>query len=172
LHTLVSVPDGVLARPVLELTAREFSAVMDVGVRSLLLAARAALPWLERSESPRIVTLLSSGGALAIPHYHAVGIAKAALESALRYLALELGEKRVLCNGVSFSIVDTDAALHVVGAEETRRTRAHLAKRSMTRAPVEYGDVTRAVAFFLSPFCRNITAQVLTVDGGYTQSYF
>ena len=118
------------------------------------------------------MALLSSGGDFAIPNYHVAGIAKAALASAVRYLALELGPKGVLCNSVSFSIIDSDAALRAVGREQTQRTREYLVKRAPTRRPVEYDDVTSAIAFFASTLCRNVTGEVLTVDGGFCHAYF
>lgn len=171
-HTLVHVPPGVLARPALELSEEDFRLVMEVSVRSLLAVCRHALPWLERSEAPRVVALLSSGADFAIPHYHVAGMAKAALASALRYLALELGPKGLLCNAVSFSILESDAALRVVGREQTQRTREYLVRRAPTRRAVEYDDVTSAIAFFASALCRNVTGEVLTVDGGFSHSYF
>jgi enoyl-[acyl-carrier protein] reductase I len=171
-HTLVHVPEGILSRPVTELSAEDFATVMDLGVRSLLVAARYAQPWLTRGESPRIVTLLSGGGALAMPNYHAVGIAKAALGAAVRYLAAELGPAQILCNAVSFSILETDAAQRVVGRERTSETKSYLAKRSMTRVPLEFSDVVKSVAFLASPLCSNVTGETLTVDAGFSRSYF
>jgi enoyl-[acyl-carrier protein] reductase I len=171
-HTLVHVPEGALSRSVLELSATELGAVMEVGVRSLLVATRAALPWLEKSDCPRIVSLLSGGADFAMPNYHAVGLAKAALAATVRYLAAELGPKRILCNAVNFSILETSAARRVIGAERTQQTRQHLSKRSMTQSPLGYDDVTRAIAFLCSPLCSNLTGEALTVDGGFSRSYF
>jgi enoyl-[acyl-carrier protein] reductase I len=171
-HTLVHVPEGVLERPVTELGAKDFADAMDVGVRSLLVCAKHARPWLEKSSSPRIVSLLSGGADFAMPSYHLVGIVKAALASAVRYLAAELGPHGVLCNSVNFSILETDAARRVIGAERTSQTRQHLAKRAMTRAPLAYEDVTRAIAFLCSPLCSNLTGEALLVDGGFSKSYF
>ncbi len=170
-HTLMHVPDGVLSRPVTDLSAGEFGIVMEVGVRSLLAACRFALPWLDRSMSPRVVTLLSPGADRAVPSHHAVGIAKGALASAVRYLALELGPRRVLVNAVSFSIIETDAARHLIGRELTERTRGHLAKRAFTRKASDYDDVISAIAYLSSPLCRNMTGEALTVDGGFTRTY-
>ena len=172
IHSLVHVPEGVLSRPVTELSARDFATVMEVGVRSLLVATRYALPWLNKGQSPRIVTLLSAGGEFAMPNYHAVGIAKAALASAVRYLAVELGPAGIACNAVSFSILETDAAERVVGRERTRETKSYLAKRSMMRAPLEFSDVVNSVAFLASPLCSNVTGETLTVDAGFSRSYF
>jgi enoyl-[acyl-carrier protein] reductase I len=171
-HTLVHVPEGALARSVLELSARELADVMEVGVRSLLVATRAALPWLAASDCPRIVTLLSGGADFAMPSYHAVGIAKSALAASVRYLAAELGPRGILCNAVNFSILETAAARRVIGEERTAQTRQHLSKRSMTHATLGYDDVTRAIAFLCSPLCSNLTGEQLTVDGGFSRSYF
>lgn len=171
-HTLVRVPDGVLARPATALTAPEFHEIMEIGVRSLLVAARFAEPLLALSSSPRIVALTSGGGESAMPRYHAVGIAKAALESAVRYLALELGPRRILCNTVSFSLVETDAAVRAVGDDAAAATRRHLAKRSMTQASTTLGDVGNAVAYFASPLLANVTGELLTIDGGFSKAYF
>lgn len=171
-HTLVHVPEGALEKPVTELGRADFAEAMEVGTRSLLVSAKHAVPWLLRSTSPRIVTLLSGGADFAMPNYHLVGIVKAALASTVRYLAAELGPRGILCNAVNFSILETDAARRVVGADRTSQTRQHLAKRAMTRVPLAYEDVTRAIAFLVSPLCSNLTGEALLVDGGFSKSYF
>jgi enoyl-[acyl-carrier protein] reductase I len=171
-HTLVHVPEGVLDRPLHEISAPHFAEVLEIGVRSLLVACRHALPFWRRSRHPRLVALASTGGERAIPGYHAVGIAKAALASAVRYLAQELGPDGVLCNTVSFSAVDTEGARRAIGAERLEKTRLHLARRALTRQPVELDQVTSALAFFASPACQNITGELVTVDGGFSRSYF
>lgn len=170
-HTLVHVPDGVLEKPVTELGAADFAHVMEVGVRSLLVACRHALPFLRRSDAPRVVTLLSPGSDRAVPHYHAVGIMKGALAAAVRYLALELGPLGILCNAVSFSIVETDAARRVIGDELTQKTRGALAKRAFTRHATDYGDVVSALTYLASPLCANVTGETLHVDGGFSRGY-
>ncbi len=171
-HTLVHVPEGALGRPVTALGSKELADAMEVGVRSLLAAAHHARPWLQQSSSPRIVALLSGGADFAMPNYHVVGIVKAALSAAIRYLAAELGPSGILCNAVNFSMLDSAAARRVIGAELTTQTRQHLAKRAMTHAPLVYADVTRAIAFLVSPLCSNLTGQAVQVDGGFSKSYF
>lgn len=170
-HTLVHVPEGVLSKPLLEIGREDFALVLDVGVRSLIATTRYALPWLSRSPSPRIVALLSGGADFAIPNYHVVGIAKAALASTIRYLAHELGPAGVLCNGVSFSLIGTSAAERAIGADTTRRTAQYLVKRSMTHVQVDYHHVTGAISFLVSAECQNITGEILTVDGGFSRNY-
>jgi enoyl-[acyl-carrier protein] reductase I len=171
-HTWVHVPDGVLRRPVYELTAEEFSDVMEVGVRSLLVACKQALPLLARSAHPRVVALVSSGADLAIPNYHVVGISKAALAATVRYLGQELGPRGVLCNSLNFSILATDAAQRAIGQQESAQTHGYLAKRSMTRVPLEFAHVTNTLGFLVSPLCTNLTGETLCVDGGFSRSYF
>ena len=107
-----------------------------------------------------------------MPRYHVVGMAKAALESAVRYLALELGPRGILCNAVSFSLVETDAAVRAVGADAAQATRRHLAKRAMTATNTTLRDVGNTVAYFVSPLLANVTGELLTVDGGFSRSYF
>lgn len=171
-HTLVHVPEGSLGRPVTALGERELGDAMEIGVRSLLVAAHHARPWLEKSSSPRIVTLLSGGADFAMPNYHVIGIVKAALASAVRYLAAELGPAGILCNAVNFSMLETDAARREIGVERTAQTRQHLVKRAMTRAPLSYADVTRTIAFLVSPLCSNLTGEAVLVDAGFSKSYF
>lgn len=171
-HTLVHVPEGALTRPLTALGEAELADAMEIGVRSLLVAARHARPWLEKSSTPRIVTLLSGGADFAMPSYHVVGIVKAALAATVRYLAAELGPAGILVNAVNFSMLETDAARRVIGNERTAQTRQHLAKRAMTHRPLEYADVTRAITFLVSPWCSNLTGEALLVDGGFSRSYF
>src|SRR6478736_1434189 len=163
--------EGAVDRPITDLSAADFAEVMEIGVRSLIVACRYALPWLRRSDAPRVITLLSPGSDRAVPHYHAVGMMKGALASAVRYLALELGPDGVLCNAVSFSIVETDAARRVIGAELTQKTRAALAKRTFTRRATDYDDVVNALTYLASPLCTNLAGETLCVDGGFLRAY-
>src|SRR5690606_25197280 len=116
-HTIAHAPAGVLARPLLALEQHHFGAALDASVFSLVAAARHASPRLERSPSGRIVTLTSASARLMTPNYHLMGIAKGALDATVLYLAQELGPRRIACNAVSFSLIPTDGALRVVGAE-------------------------------------------------------
>jgi enoyl-[acyl-carrier protein] reductase I len=171
-HTLVHVPPGALERPLTDLTSRELGDAMEVGVRSLLTAVRHARPWLEQGQAPRVVALLSGGADFAMPSYHVIGLVKAALGAAIRYLAAELGPAGILCNAVNFSILETDSARRAIGVERTLQTREYLAKRAMTKTALSYDDVTRAIVFLTSPLCSNLTGETLLVDGGFSKSYF
>jgi enoyl-[acyl-carrier protein] reductase I len=170
-HTVMRVPAPVLARPLLELRREDFRGVVETAAYSLVLLCREAMPLFARSTSPRVVALGSACSARFTPHYHVAGIGKAALESTLVYLAGELGPAGVLCNLVSPSLLATDGAVRTVGREIALSTRAHLTRKSLTRKPVDYDDVSDCVAFLCSAHCRNITGEVFTIDGGFSKSY-
>jgi enoyl-[acyl-carrier protein] reductase I len=171
-HTLMHVPDGVLAQPLTAVGRDSFARVLEIGVHSLVTLAGLARPLLERSPAPRIVALSSPCGRRMTPHYHVAGIAKAALEATLLYLAQELGPAGILCNAVSPALVDTEGAAAVVGRDTVAATRAHLARKAATRAAPELDDVADAVAWLCSPLARQLTGEVLTIDGGYSRNYF
>jgi enoyl-[acyl-carrier protein] reductase I len=172
IHTLMHVPDGVLERPLTDVDRTTFARVLDIGVHSLVAIAGHARPLLARSAAPRLVALSSPCGRRMTPHYHVAGIAKAALESTLLYLAQELGPDGILCNAVSPALVDTDGAVAVVGRDSAAATRVHLARKAATRRAVELDDIADCVAWLCSPWARQITGEVVTIDGGYSRNYF
>lgn len=172
IHTLVHIPPGVLGEPLVSLERSAFDRVMHAGVFSLVELCRHARELLCASDAPRVVTLTSESSRLATPNYHVAGICKGALESAVYYLALELGASRIAVNAVSAGAVDTDGARAVVGEGAIAKTRAHLEKRSMLRRATEPDDVARAVAWLAGPEAANITGQIVTVDGGFSRAYF
>jgi len=171
-HTLMHVPPGLLDRPLLDVSRTDLSRVLDVAVHSFVLLARHAHPLLTRSSSPRLVTLSSPCSHRMTPHYHVAGIAKAALESAVLYLAAELGPAGILVNCVSPGLIDTDGAVSVLSAPVAASSRAHIARRAATRRPTELTDVASTVAWLSSPLAQNLTGEVITVDGAFARSYF
>ena len=170
-HGLVEIPEGVLARSVLDVSRAEFEQVMSVAAWSLIAACHHARPLLLRSTAPRVVALTSACSHRMTPNYHVAGIAKAALESAVLYLAMQLGRDGVLVNAVGASLLATDGAVRAIGAHHAQATRAVQTRRSATGRGVELGDVAHCVAFLCSPLARNLTGEVVTVDGGFSRAY-
>ncbi|HEX2687125.1 MAG TPA: SDR family oxidoreductase [Kofleriaceae bacterium] len=170
-HGLVDIPDGVLARSVLDVARADFEHVMSVAAWSLIAACRYAHPLLARSTAPRVVALTSAGSHRMTPHYHVAGIAKAALESAVLYLAMQLGKDGILINAIGASLLPTDGALRTIGERNAQATRAVQARRSATGRAIEYSDVARCAGFLCSPLACNVTGEVLTIDGGFSRTY-
>ncbi|HET7504922.1 MAG TPA: SDR family oxidoreductase [Kofleriaceae bacterium] len=170
-HCLVDIPEGVLAGSLLDVSRADFAHVMSVATWSLIAACRHARPLLARSTAPRVVALTSACSHRMTPNYHVAGIAKAALESAVIYLAMQLGSDGVLVNAVGASLLPTEGALRAIGPAAAAATRAVQARRSATRRAIEHDDVAGCVAFLCSPLARNLTGEIVTVDGGFARTY-
>jgi len=140
-----------------------FHLAMDVSAYSLITLAKAAEPLLEK-EGGSVVALTYLGSEKVIPNYNVMGLAKASLESSIRYLASDLGAKNIRVNGVSAGPVSTLAARGIAGFTtmlENHRNRAAL-KRN-----VEVEEVGNAALFLLSPLASAVTGEILYVDCGY-----
>jgi enoyl-[acyl-carrier protein] reductase I len=170
-HGLVDVPEGLLAGSLLAVSRADFEHVMSVAAWSLIAACRHAAPLLARSTAPRVVALTSACSHRMTPSYHVAGIAKAALEAAVIYLAMQLGREGILVNAVGASLLATDGAVRTLGDRAAQATRQVQARRSATGRAIEPGDVARCVAFLCSPLACNLTGEVVTVDGGFARAY-
>jgi len=155
---------GVL-KPVSDLDEKAWDWSLDVNARALLLLARAALPGLRAAGGGSIVALSSLGSSRVLPGYAAVGASKAALESVIRYLAVELARDGVRANIVSAGVVDTDALRHFPARDEML---ARAAAATPAGRMVRPEDVADAVAFLCSDEAAMIRGHTLVVDGGYS----
>jgi len=144
-------------------TAREgFAVALDVSTYSLIALSRAAAP--RMSEGGSILTLTFQGSERAFPNYNVMGVAKAALESSVRYLAVDLGSRGIRVNAISAGPVKT---LSAAGVPRLREMLGHHAERAPLRRNVTAAEVGEAAIFLLSPAASGITATVLHVDAGY-----
>jgi enoyl-[acyl-carrier protein] reductase I len=141
-----------------------FWLALDVSAYSLVACARAAEPLMEAAGGGAIVTMTYLGGERAVPHYNVMGVAKAALDASVRYLAWDLGRKRIRVNAVSAGPVRTLAARSIAGFPTME---AIVEERSPLHRPIDAGDVAAAAAYLLSDDARNVTATTLYVDSGY-----
>ncbi|MFB3881406.1 MAG: enoyl-ACP reductase [Armatimonadota bacterium] len=141
-----------------------FSFAHEVSCYSLIAAARGARRLMD-GRPGSIVTLTYLGSQRAVPNYNVMGVAKAALESTVRYLALELGAAGIRVNAVSPGPIETLSSSVIAGFPEMMRKAADQAPLRRNVTPREVGD---AVAFLCSDLSRGITGQVLYVDAGFS----
>ena len=135
----------------------------EVSAYSLITLAKAAEPLLEK-EGGSIVALTYLGSEKVIPHYNVMGMAKASLESGIRYLASELGRKNIRVNGISAGPVNTLAARGISGF--TKMLEIHRQKAALGRN-IEVEEVGNTALFLLSPLASGITGEIIYVDAGY-----
>ena len=151
---------GVI-RPALETEDKHWDWTMNANARALLQLARVAAPGMPDGSS--IVALSSLGAQRVLDNYVLVGTSKAALESLVRYLGVELAP-RIRVNAVSGGVVETGALEHFPNREEMLRIGA----ANPVGRPVTPDDIAGAVAFLCSPDADMIRGQTLIVDGGYS----
>ena len=153
---------GVI-RSALETEDKHWDWTLGANARALLSLARACAPEMEAGSS--IVAVSSLGAQRVLENYVLVGTSKAALESVVRYLAVELAPRGIRANAVSAGVVETEALEHFPNREEMLST-------GRTRTPagrlVEPEDVASAVAFLCSPDAEMVRGHTLVVDGGYS----
>jgi enoyl-[acyl-carrier protein] reductase I len=141
-----------------------FWMALDVSAYSLVAVARAAEPLLEAGGGGSIVTMTYLGGVRAVPHYNVMGVAKAALDSSVQYLAWDLGQKNIRVNAISAGPVRTLAARSIAGFPTME---AIVEERAPLRRHITADDVAGAAAYLLSDDARNVTGTTLYVDSGY-----
>jgi enoyl-[acyl-carrier protein] reductase I len=144
-------------------TSREgYRIAQDISAYSLPALARRMAPLME-GRSGSVVTLTYLGGERVVPHYNVMGVAKAALEMSVRYLASDLGPKGIRVNALSAGPIKTLAAAGVHGfSKMLEYHRAHAPLRRNT----EQEEVGDAALFLVSHLSRGVTGEVLHVDGG------
>lgn len=141
-----------------------FALAHEVSVYTLVRMSRAARPLLNAAGGGSIVTLSYLGAERVVPNYNVMGVAKAALEATVRYLAYDLGAENIRVNAVSAGPIKT---LSAKGISNFDAMRKQVGEVSPLRRPVEAEEVGDATLFLLSPWARGITGEVLHVDGGY-----
>ena len=146
-------------------TSRDgFALAQDVSAYSLLALTRSVLPLLRAAGGGSVVTMTALGGERVMPSYNVMGVAKAALEMSVRYLAWELGSDNVRVNAISAGPLRTLAA---AGVKSAHSAMSQLPERSPLRRNITQEDVGDAAVFLLSDWARNITGNVLFVDAGF-----
>ena len=146
-------------------TSREgFRTALDISAYSLVALARGGAPLMEKKGGGSILTLSYLGSERVFTNYNVMGVAKAALEASVRYLAADLGPRNIRVNAVSAGPIKTLAAAGIPGFSSIL---AVYRDRAPLRRSVETAEVGDAAAFLLSDAARGITGEVLMVDAGY-----
>ena len=144
-------------------TSREgFRIAHDVSVYSLVALARAAAPLMQDGGS--IITMTYYGAERVVPRYNVMGVAKAALECSVRYLAYDLGKKKIRVNAISAGPIKTLAARGISGLSDM--LKAH-AERAPLQRNVDVNEVGATGVFLASDASSGITGEVIYVDCGY-----
>jgi enoyl-[acyl-carrier protein] reductase I len=146
-------------------TSREgFRIALDVSVYSFIALSREVRPLMQKRGGGSILTLTYLGSDRVFKNYNVMGVAKAGLESSVRYLAAELGPANIRVNAISAGPIKTLAAMGITGFSSilgVYRERAPLARN------IDTSEVADAALFLLGPAGRAVTAEVLMVDGGF-----
>jgi enoyl-[acyl-carrier protein] reductase III len=153
---------GVI-RPALETEDKHWDWTLAANARALLSLARVAAPTMPTGSS--IVAISSLGASHVLENYVLVGTSKAALESLVRYLAVELAPRGIRVNAVSGGVVETGALDHFPNKEQMI---ASAQKRTPAGRMVEPPDIANAVVFLCTDDADMIRGQTLIVDGGYS----
>jgi len=161
-HSVAFAPREELTGEFINTSRQGFATALDVSAYSLVALSRAALPLMKEGSS--IITLTYLGSERVVPHYNVMGVAKAALEATVRYLAHDLGPRGIRVNAVSAGPIKTLAARGVSGISKMVDHHREIAPLRHATEQAEVGDTA---LFLLSSLGRGITGEVIYVDGGY-----
>jgi enoyl-[acyl-carrier protein] reductase I len=153
-----------LSTPFSETTREGFRVALDISTYSFIALARLSRPLMQKRGGGSMLTLTYLGSERVFKNYNVMGVAKAALEASVRYLAADLGADNIRVNAISAGPIKTLAAMGISGFSNilgVYRERAPLARN------IEASEVADAAMFLLGPWGKAITAEVLMVDAGF-----
>jgi enoyl-[acyl-carrier protein] reductase I len=161
-HSIAFAPAEELKGEFLSTTREGFRVAHDVSVYSLIALARAAAPLMDEGGS--IMTMTYHGSTKVVPRYNVMGVAKAALECSVRYLAYDLGKQRIRVNAISAGPIKTLAARGIADLGEMMRAHA---ERAPLKRNVDVKEVGDTAVFLASDASSGITGETIYVDCGY-----
>jgi len=161
-HSVAFAPREELTGQFVNTSRQGFAMALDVSAYSLVAVTKMAVPLM--TDGGSVVTLTYLGAERVVPHYNVMGVAKAALEASVRYLAHNLGPKNIRVNAISAGPIKTLAARGVSGIS---KMVDHHREFAPLRRATEQGEVGDTALFLVSPLGRGITGEVIYVDGGY-----
>ena len=163
-HGAAFAPREAMSAPFVQTSREDFRMSLDISTYSLVALARGAMPLMESRGGGSILTLTYLGSERVFQNYNVMGVAKAALEASVRYLAADLGPKGIRVNAISAGPIKTLAASGIAGFTSILQ---HYRDRAPLRRTVDTAEVADAALFLLGPAGRAVTAEVLMVDGGF-----
>jgi len=161
-HSVAFAPAAELSGEFLNTTREGFRIAHDVSVYSLIAVAREAAPLMTHGGG--IVTMTYFGAEKVVPKYNVMGVAKAALEASVRYLANDLGAQNIRVNAISAGPIKTLAARGISGLGDMLKSHA---ERAPLKRNVDPAEVGATAAFLLSDAASGITGETIYVDCGY-----
>lgn len=165
-HAIAFAQREAISGELLDGLSREaFREAHDISAYSLPALAKAMLPLMEGRRSS-VLTLSYLGAERVVPHYNTMGLAKASLEAAVRYLAANLGPRGIRVNGISAGPIKTLAASGIAGFA---RILKFVEENAPLRRNMTIDDVGNAAAFLLSDLASGITGEIVYVDGGFNR---
>lgn len=162
-HSVAFANRDDLKRPFTETSREGFALAMDISAYSMVAISRYAAPLMNDGGS--LLSLTYLGAVRAVPNYNVMGVAKAALESCTRYLAAELGEKKIRVNSISAGPIKTLAASGVAGLKEKIK---YMDMYAPLKRAVDQDDVGRSALYFCSDLSSGVTGEIHYVDGGFS----
>ena len=163
-HGAAFAPRDELTGAFANTTREGFRIALDISAYSLIALARGAAPLMEKRGGGALLTLTYLGSDRVFPNYNVMGVAKAALEASVRYLAADLGPKNIRVNAISAGPIKTLAAAGISGFSNILNVYR---ERAPLRRNIEAAEVGEAAAFLLSDSARGVTGEVLMVDSGF-----
>src|SRR5262247_1371764 len=161
-HSIAYAPSEELSGEFINTSRQGFATALEVSAYSLVAVSRAALPLMNGGGS--IITMTYLGSEKVIPNYNVMGVAKAALEASVRYLAHDLGPKRVRVNAISAGPIRTLAA---AGISDFKSMLHHVAERAPLKRNIDAEEVGKTALYLCSDWGSAVTGEVLHVDAGY-----
>ena len=163
-HGAAFAPADALSKPFTETSREAFRIALDVSAYSLIGLTRAVAPLMAKRGGGSILTLTYIGSQRVFTNYNVMGVAKAALESSVRYLAADLGPQNIRVNAISAGAIKTLAASGISGFSSILNVYR---ERAPLRRGVDQSEVADAAMFLLGSSGRGITGEILMVDAGF-----
>jgi enoyl-[acyl-carrier protein] reductase I len=164
-HSVAFAPPRTFESPFAATPREDFLLALDISAYSLIALAQRSAPLMDRAGGGSILTMTFNASQRTYPNYNVMAVAKAALETEVRYLAYELGPRNIRVNAISAGPVRTLAARSITGFTVMEE---HTERNAPLRRNIAAEDVGNAALYLCSSLADNVTGHILMVDAGYS----